>query len=408
MVKGMKICMVSLVGIYPERSIGPTVNAYNLAKNFRDLGEECHVIVGSKSPQTIKKALDNECLDVYPLMKDWAVDWGRYKSHNVARRYLSNPLTPLELALRIPVISQKVHTIITSLNPDILFYNLVPIDPLMPLPFFYHLRKKVQVVRMPAWFPIELKEFSKNRVNTFAGTRIYKKILKQFKVIVTHSTAMQQIITKEIGNSPSCVVIPNGVDLEKFTRKVNHGSNRNRILFVGKLSREKGVEDLIRALSLLPLNILSKIGVWIVGGGSPEYISYLYDLAGRTKVKDRITFLGEIDWDEIPLVYKSSDVFVLPSYREGFPHVLLEAMASGVAIIATNVSGVQDIIKSDNGLLFECGDVKKLAQYIAALVNDDDIRRKMSEKAYCTALDFSWRNIARRYLNLFSDLLDNE
>lgn len=391
------------MGIYPERCDGPAINVYNLARNFVSLGEECHIIVGAKDPKNLKKSLKNENFNVYPFMKNW----GGYKTHYEGEKYLSSFFTPFKLALYIPVISRRVINIINIIKPDILFYNLVPIDPLAPLPFFYRLQNKIQVSRIPVWFPLELKKFSKNKVNVILGNHVYKKIVSQFSVIVTQSTAMQQIIKEEIGITPPCIVIPNGVDLKKFTKKADCEHDRVRILFVGRLSREKGIEDLLQALSFQSPQTLSKIDVLIVGKGSPKYMLDLHEFSLKLGIRDKVTFHGEVDWGVISPIYKSSDIFVLPSYSEGFPQVLLEAMASGLAIIATNISGVQDVIKENNGMLFESGDVKKLSQHIETLVNDDKLRRSMSEKAYYTALNFSWRNIANRYLELFRYLMNS-
>ncbi len=257
----MKICLLSSIGIYPERNDGPPVNAYSLAKNLQNLGVDLYVITGSKSPVEIKRRLSDDGITAYPFAKDW----GNYKYHDTASKYLSSCSTPVKLALRIPKITWKVCSVIKNINPDIIFYNLVPLDPLALLPFIYRYRKKIQVARMPVWFPLELAAFSKNKVNIAFGTYLYKKLVKQFNTVITQSTAMQNVIMNQIGNTSPCIVIPNGIDISRFSKANPKQHKFVRILFVGRLSTEKGIEDLICSLSLLSQSVISQIELLIVG-----------------------------------------------------------------------------------------------------------------------------------------------
>lgn len=398
----MKVCLLSSMGIYPERSDGPAVNAYNLAKSWGNLGSDCRVVVGSRAPEDIKRSLGEAGITAYPFAKDW----GGYKTHETAAEYLSGRLTPAKLALRIPGVTRKLRSIIDGINPDIIFYNLAPLDPLVLLPFIYRRRKKIQVVRTPVWLPLELAEFSTNKFNTAVGTYLYRKLLRQFTAVITQSVAMRNMIMENMGSALPCTVIPNGVDVSRFNNAPPEEHELIRLLFVGRLSREKGIEDLIRSLTLLPRNIISRIELLIVGGGTEEYSTFLQRLTLESNINHKVKFLGEVDWTRTPGIYKSADIFVLPSYREGFPQTLLEAMASRAAVIATNIGGVQDIIRDGvNGLLFESGDTGKLARCIEALVEDEAQRGRLSAESYKTARDFDWSAIARRYLELFQDLV---
>lgn len=401
----MKICIISSMGIFPERIDGPAICIYNLAKSMSKLTGGCHVIAGSRNQKKISK-LNEYDISIHPFAKDW----GWYKTFDSFGKYLSSPLTPLKLCRRIPIVSKKVYSMIQSIKPDMILYNLAPIDPLYPLPFILHHKKIVQLVRMPVWFPIELAEQSSNYFNIFVGSHLYSLVTKQFNAVITHSIEMKNKIEKELGPKSHCTLIPNGVDINLFgAQRPTQGSSYVNILFTGRLSQEKGVLELLTAATKLPKDTFSRIKITLIGGGTPEYVSMLKGYSDKHGLSNNIIFMGEIDYKDLPSIYNEADIFVLPSYREGFPLTLLEAMASYNAIIASKVGAIPDIIKHNyNGLLFESGDVSMMSSYIDMLTNNESERRRLAKNAHKTALDLDWDNVAKMYIELFNKLLNNK
>jgi len=107
----------------------------------------------------------------------------------------------------------------------------------------------------------------------------------------------------------------------------------------------------------------------------------------------------------MPDVYRRAEVFVLPSYVEGMPNVVLEAMASGLPVIATDVPGTRDVIEDGvSGYLVPPRDEAVLAERIAFLSGRPDERRRMAATARARAETFSWRRIADQYLNLLMEV----
>jgi len=170
-------------------------------------------------------------------------------------------------------------------------------------------------------------------------------------------------------------------------------------LFVGRFHRQKNVAAILRAaVQLAP----GSFELHLVGNG-PELLT-LRALAGDLGLIDAVTWHGWLARSKMPEMYRSCDCLVNPSHYEGLPNVVLEAMASGLPVIASNVAGNDALVKdSENGILVGAGDESAL---VAALrtMQDVEIRERMGAAARARALELpSWREVAGRYVQLFSD-----
>jgi len=139
-----------------------------------------------------------------------------------------------------------------------------------------------------------------------------------------------------------------------------------RLLYVGRLSPEKGIPVLLRAVTKLACDYELRI----VGSGPQQ--GELELLAADLGIGDKVQFCGSRPWGEVlSTVMRSSDILVLPSYTEGLGLVLLEAMSQGVPVVASNVGGIPEIVNHGvSGLLFPVGDADALARAIVAVVSD--------------------------------------
>lgn len=161
-------------------------------------------------------------------------------------------------------------------------------------------------------------------------------------------------------------------------------TNCLKLLFVGRLSPEKRVNDLITVLKNQQEVCLS-----IVGDGFQK--DELIELAQTLGVTDRVIFLGRKKWgDELFSEMKKHDVLMLPSENEGLPLVIAEAMSCGLTVIASNVGGIPEIVKNDvNGILFEKADLNMLEKAINRM-KDHEFRSKLVDEALKTAHEFSF------------------
>jgi len=193
--------------------------------------------------------------------------------------------------------------------------------------------------------------------------------LKRADKILSVSNALKNEILKMGVQEDKVRVIPNGIesniffpeDKERIREKLNLDSNEEILICVARLSREKGVDNLIKAFAKLRHE---KTRLLIVGDGLEK--RKLIDLTHSLGLNGRVSFVGERPQDEIPLWINASDLVCLPSRSEGWPNVLMEALACGKPVIATEVGGVPEIITSKKlGIMVPPEDVESLAEGIA-------------------------------------------
>ncbi len=205
-------------------------------------------------------------------------------------------------------------------------------------------------------------------------------------------------------------IIPNGIDLELFSPDVSPISEfcdgKLNILFVGRLEKQKGVDYLIKAYRRVRQEVPNSRLI-IVGPGTRLRGKYEKEvLRSGLELKD-VIFVGGKPQSELPQYYKTADVFCAPATGlESFGIVLLEAMAVGKPIVATNIEGYNSLLTHGvEGLLVPPKDDKALAQSLISLLTDESLRQQMAARAKLKALEYSWEDIAQRVLNYYARIL---
>jgi len=203
-------------------------------------------------------------------------------------------------------------------------------------------------------------------------------------------------------------IIPNGVDLEHFSPDVSpidkFCDGKLNILFVGRLEKRKGLPYLLKAYKQVKQEI-PNCRLIIVGPGTRLRHKYEKQVR-RAGLKD-VVFVGYVSYDELPRYYKTADIFCSPATgRESFGIVLLEAMAVGKPIVASNIEGYANVITHEvDGLLVPPKDAEILAQALISLMTDKSLRQQMGAKGKLKAKDYSWEHIARRVLSYYMRVL---
>lgn len=222
--------------------------------------------------------------------------------------------------------------------------------------------------------------------------------------IVVNSEYMRSKVAVWYGmNLDKIVVIPNGVNLSRF-RECNKLTLEGDpvILYLGALTTRKGIDILFQAIAALRSE-LPNMKLHLVGGGT--MLSYFQHLVENRGICRYVVFHGRVPDVMVPIYYKSADFCVFPSRHEPFGIVALEAMASGIPIIASNIGGLGEIITNgQDGLLFKPGDADALSKAILALNKDSDLRRKLSQTALKTVERYSWEVVAEEYASLYKNL----
>jgi len=203
-------------------------------------------------------------------------------------------------------------------------------------------------------------------------------------------------------------IIPNGIDLEHFSPTVSpidrFCDGKLNILFVGRLEKRKGLNYLLKAYQQVKGEI-SNSRLIIVGPGTRLRKKYEKQVV-RDGLKD-VVFAGYVTYDELPRYYKTADIFCAPATgQESFGIVLLEAMAVGKPIVASNIEGYASVMThGGEGLLVPPKDDKALARSLISLMTDESLRQQMGERAKLKAMEYSWEHIAQRVLNYYARIL---
>ncbi len=238
---------------------------------------------------------------------------------------------------------------------------------------------------------------------------LLRRVLRDAAGITVVSIPLLGIVSDLTGGDPgNLAMIPMGVDIERFAQvrpapswAEDHGLRRPVILFVGRLAEKKGVSYLLDAVGHPALAGLD-YSVAIIGDGP---LRAELERRCRTQgLQDRVRFLGPWSYARIPEAMASADLLVAPSVRasdgdcEGLPTVILEAMASGLAVVSTPVGGITQVIRDrETGRLVPERDSAALAQALTGLLRDPAERRHLARNGRVCVQEFDWRHIADRY-----------
>lgn len=236
---------------------------------------------------------------------------------------------------------------------------------------------------------------------------IIKFIWKKADAVVSNSKGLKDLALKS-KPSQKIIIIYNGTDIENFKPDEKVKNKEKLIITLGgtRVTRRKGINYLIEAIYKLS-KIYSNIFVTIIGEGSEKKI--LENLAKKLKIEDRISFLGRIDYGKIPRYYQEASIFILPSLNEGMSNAMLEALSSGLPILATDTGGAKELIESGkNGFIIKKKDSSDIANKIEILINNTDLRQKMGENSRKKAEKMSWKNVASEYYNLYDKIIKKE
>lgn len=232
-----------------------------------------------------------------------------------------------------------------------------------------------------------------------------KKFIVRRANIWTANTAVTAGAIDDFRSMQNCRIIPMGVDSGLFVPARKKSGDGTRILYVGRLIKEKGVSVLLEAVAHLPDPLRSSIFLDIVGDG-PD-LKVLQQQARMLGIESRVSFAGSVPNEELPKIYQAASLFIGASDSEGQGVVYLEAMACGVPVIATNVGGVGEIIEHGvNGYLVAPRDPEAIAKAIVELLENDSRRLQLSDKARQQVVQhYSWESVAKRFADSYREVL---
>jgi glycosyltransferase involved in cell wall biosynthesis len=240
---------------------------------------------------------------------------------------------------------------------------------------------------------------------------ISRLVLKNADAVIALTQDMKREMQKSWNRD--IWVIPNGIDLEGFDNlprdemraKLRAKANEKLIIFVGRLRPAKGLKYLIKAIDIVKQSDQSA-RLLLVGEGPEE--ESLKRLVRKLNLESYLEFVGQIQNEEVPRYMAAADILVLSSLSEGFPVTVLEAMASGLPIVATRVRGLPETIEDgQNGFLVEPKNPGQIADRLLRLLGNDELRASISANNRDKAKGYSWEKITARLEQVYQKCLAN-
>lgn len=371
----MKIALVSPYDFsYPG---GVAHHICSLEKQFTQMGHEVKVIA--------------------PVSKTVSVFGDRFIPIGKPRPIpASGSITRITLSLRL---GSTIKKVLARENFDIIHLH----EPFMPM-------LCSAVLRFSNTANVGTFHACEGRPGYNFGKPISTIMLKRRRRKLTGKIAVSRVAMKFAGKYvPGYYnIIPNGIDLELFSPDVSpidsFSDGKLNILFVGRLEKRKGLNYLLRAYELVKREIPNSRLI-VVGPGTRLRRRYEKQVK-RSRLED-VVFIGYVSTEELPRYYKTADVFCAPALgHESFGIVLLEAMAVGTPVVASNIEGYASVLgHGAEGLLVPPQDVKALAQALLTLLKDERLREQMGSKGIIKAKDYDWEHVAKRVLNYYVRIL---
>ncbi|MEO0114083.1 MAG: glycosyltransferase family 4 protein [candidate division WOR-3 bacterium] len=374
----MKICMVS--DVYFPYIGGIPEHIYHLAEELRKLGHQVKVLTsnfGGTTLETLKTCPDEEY--VYRIGKSLLI-----RSNKSFAR--------LPIAWR-PL--NKVKRFFAQEQFDIIHIHgsLAPTLPIIAI----RQSKAVNVITFHS-------DHAKSK-----GYLIFRQLLMPyFRKLDGLIAVSNQARDAQMRFFPGeYQVIPNAVDVNRFHPGVSvlpqFADARPKILFLGRFEPRKGLKYLLKALpyikKAIPDVLLIVVGTGLLGYSYKEYIA--------KEVEENIHFAGLVSQEEKPHYYATCDVFCAPSIGfESFGIVLLEAMATGKPVVASDISGYRTILEDGKqGYLVPPRQPEAIAQAIIKILTNPSLAKKLGEAGRAKALAYSWQNIALKVESYYKQLI---
>jgi glycosyltransferase involved in cell wall biosynthesis len=332
---------------------------------------------------TVTLVKDNFDVCVVSLYDYHSAITERLENQNISVYYLGKKKGPdVKIIYRLYRLLKKEH-------PNVVHTHLYSMPYVIPAAILAKIPVRIHTIH----------NIAKKEVGSFQR-RINKFFYKYCKVIpVSISPLVKKTIVEEYGFLDNQVpMIYNGIDLKKCIPKQEY-SNKNgiiNILHIGRFAEQKNHIGLIESFKIVHDNAPNTV-LNLIGTGTLE--KEVKNKVRELNLDPCVKFLG-LQSNVYPYL-NEADIFVLPSLWEGMPITLIEAMATGLPIVATKVGGVSDIIENNvTGLLVDTN-IEQIAGALLKLIKDKEMREKMGKAAKVASKRFSAQKMARKYAKLY-------
>lgn len=379
----MRLLIVGTTGVYPFDESGPALALCALLKGILEVGHlnsdkvTVELLVGISDPKysdLIRHPLLN--VPMVPVLRNLKSIEGFRTTINGCSKFIN-----------------KVK------NADLIFYNSPPTDLITVIyPFVTRLAGKKQIYYLYGSLVNEnIDSVARKYFHLIARSGFFDKVLiplESSKSIVSRLICPYEMIT----TIPTCVVTPWYEHSKKITLEGDPV-----LLYAGRLAQVKRVDILLKAFSAIRLYYPSA-RLYIAGSGPLG--PFLKKLGKKLKISEKVVFLGHLRHNKLRRLYRSSDIFILPSDAELMSISLLEAMASRCAVATTDIAATEVVQNHQNGLVSPCGDFKMLANNLSVLADDKALRKKLSDAAYFTVKEnFDYKIVSSKLMEEMRNIL---
>lgn len=378
----MHVCYLISVPFPPEEGIGTYV--YGLSTNLIKKGHKVTVITRGSWPKIEREIIDGieiiraPFIPIYPF---YVYVHGVFV--NRIFKSLESQIDILHIHTPLPPLIKTKRPIVTTVHtPMLTDYFYVKVRSI------YSLLSKISA--------------------RFVSYELELKLVQASDMVTTVSKSIAQELKEYYLNQDKVIVVGNGVD-EKFfyPKEKKSGNNKKYVMFVGRIKREKGLFDLVECARYI---CSERSDIFFIAVGHGRDLNKLRRKIRKVGLQDRFIFLGQIGKDQLVKLYQNATFFTVPSYHEGMPTVLLEAMSCGLPVIVTDVRGNRDVISAgENGILVPPRDPKKIAEAIFMLLEDKTLRESLSKNARKSIEEkYTWDAVSSRFLRCYESLVGED
>lgn len=333
-----------------------------------------------------------------------------YKHNEVnvfGTRSISSPLYP-GFYFPIPFgIKKAIESEIKRFQPDVIHIQ----DHFVISPVVQKIAKQLSIPMMGTnhFLPENLTHYLhlptrlEQMVKNWAWAQ-FRKIFEQLHAVTTPTVTAAQHL-KGVNLTRTVLAVSNGVDLKKFHPNNNGEYLKKRLnlpdkpilLYVGRLDQEKNLDVILKSLP----KVLEKVDIHFVIVGKGFMTNKIKKIAQDLNLSHAVTFTGFISDEDLPNLYTIADCFVIAGIAELQSLVTMEAMASGLPVVAVNAMALPELVRhGENGYLFELHEIDSLANHLINIFSNPELRKKMGERS----LEFIQAHDINKTMAIFESL----
>lgn len=268
---------------------------------------------------------------------------------------------------------KKIKEVLKNNKPDVVHIHMSYKGSFVRKYLIHKLCKKYHVKDIVHLHGSEFKKWYDKTSNIMK--LLIRNFLREVSLVITLGNKWETII-KNIEPAANIIVVNNSIHIPDYRVQWRQPF---QVLFLGVLIKRKGVSDLLKAIKLLKDSIKIDNVLFTIAGSGPEE-SNLKAECLELGINDIVRFVGWVDNEKKISLLRESQLFVLPSYNEGLPVALLEAISYGLPVVATDVGDISEaVFNGENGFLIKHGHIQQLYTSIRKIIDDKDLYIKMSK-----------------------------